>query len=434
MFEDDKTYYQRAQQITPNATQTLSKMNEKHTDLYPRFIMEGKGSKVYSAKSQSEFGAISQHSYIDYPCALGAILLGYADPDVNSAVVNRIKEGTLFSLPNRLETELAEEIRKVVPSMEMMRFLKTGSEACSAAVKIARAYSGKMGIGVCGYGGWADWFTINTGKKKGIPKEYQNYIASFEYNNLESLEKVFALTQSCLHEVGVVIMEPYIYDVPDKGFLEAVISLAHSNGAVVIFDETVTGMRTKNYTAQGLYNVTPDLTVLGKALGNGFPMAVVGGKKEIMKELEGDCFVSSTFGGDLVGASAALAVLKKLQKEPVLDHIWNMGGQLRDGFNAMVKKNGLPFEIRATGHPCRLFFHFPSNRHKGLFWQECIKRGVLFGYATFIGYSHSVDDINKTLNVIDEALKVVKDNFDFPENALIGEPPIETQRMLAAKR
>jgi len=430
---EDRDYYARTKKIIPDCVQTLSKRNSVHTDNYPRFIEFGKGCKVESVKKMHDSGSATLQTHIDYPCGLGAILLGYSDLDVNEAVIKRIKYGTLFSLPNRLETELAEEIKKLVPSMEMMRFVKTGSEACSAAVKLGRAYTKKNGVAIFGYGGWHDWFTINTPKKKGIPREYQNYIASFEYNNLESLREIFSLSKSCLTEVGVVIMEPYVYDAPDAGFLQAVIDLAHSNGAVVIFDETVTGMRTKNYTAQGYYGVTPDLTVLGKALGNGFPIAVVGGKEEIMKELEGDCFVSSTFGGDLVGISAALAVLKKLQKEPVLDHIWDMGTKLRDGFNELARKNNL-FDVNAIGHPCRLFFNFPSNRHKGLFWQECIKRGVLFGYATFINYAHQLEDIEKTLDAIDESLAIVKENYDFPENVLVGEPPIETQRMLAAKR
>jgi len=184
--------------------------------------------------------------------------------------------------------------------------------------------------------------------------------------------------------------------------------------ALLIFDEVVTGFRTKGFSAQAMYNVVPDLSCFGKAMGNGFPISAVCGKAKYMAEIQGDCFVSSTFGGDLVGITAALETIKILEAEPVIEHIWNMGTKLRDGFNEIAKD--MP-DTKLIGLPCRTFFELPSELHRTLLWQECIKRGIFFGYAQFINYSHTEEDIDKTLEVLKEACQVLKDNWGEPNKA-----------------
>lgn len=386
--------------------------------VYPIYLEGGNGCYVWDANGEG---------FIDYPCSLGANLLGHANADVNKAVKNRIDEGILFTLPSILETELAEKICKIIPCAEQVRFLKTGSEATSAAVRIARAYTGKMGIAYCGYHGWHDWFTVDTPKNKGIPIEFKDFVSKFSYNDIKSLNDIFDKD-----DIGVVILEPYIYEPPQDNFLQKVVNLAHKNGAVVIFDEVVTGFRTKGLSAQKKFGVVPDLCTLGKAMGNGFPISAVCGKKKIMEVLEGDCFVSTTFGGDLVGITAALATLDILKREPVIDHIEQMGEILKEGYNEIARRESI--DTKCIGFPARTMFMFPSNAHKGLFWQECVKRGALFGYAQFITYAHEEDDLLYTLDVIKDALMVVKRNWDNPQKALRGECPVEVFRLLVTEK
>jgi glutamate-1-semialdehyde aminotransferase len=226
------------------------------------------------------------------------------------------------------------------------------------------------------------------------------------------------------------MLEPYIYDEPNNKFLEEVIHFAHQNEALVIFDEVITGFRTKDWSAQNYYKVRPDLTTMGKAIGNGSPISLVGGRRDVMRVLENDCFVSSTFGGDLVGINTALAVIKYIEENPVDEHIWKQGQRLKDGFNELTIGDLRNGGVSCEGHPCRLNFRFPTEAHRALFWQECLKRGILFGYATFICYSHREEYITITLEVIKEALEVVKAHWDEPAIALEGEIP---QAALAAK-
>jgi glutamate-1-semialdehyde 2,1-aminomutase/spore coat polysaccharide biosynthesis protein SpsF len=409
--------WNKAKKLIANGVQTLSKQPNKFVEgQYPIFLEEGLGCYVKDDK----------YWYIDYPCSLGANLLGHANPEIAQAIVEQFMKGTLFTLPHRLETELAEKLHRLIPCAEQMRFLKTGSEATSAAVRIARSYTGKMGIAYCGYHGWHDWFTADTPKNQGIPSGSKCLIDKFEYNNLDSLHKILDGDG-----VGVVILEPYIYEAPKDKFLHKVIKLSHKHGAVVIFDEVVTGFRTKGYSAQKMFNVTPDLACFGKAMANGLPISVVCGKKKIMSVLDGDTFVSSTFGGELLSIVAALKTIEILERDKVLDHIDLMGRKLQNGYNFIAST--LNIETSCIGFPNRTMFMFPSGEHKSLFWQECIKRGVLFGYAQFINYSHKSEDIEYTLKVIEEALIVCKKNWVNPRKAIVGKPAGEVFRLCVTK-
>jgi glutamate-1-semialdehyde aminotransferase len=411
--------WKKTSKLIPCGVQTLSKMPDKFIQgQYPIYLEGGIGCKVSDG----------QYSYIDYPCGLGAILLGYSIPEVNFAIVDQLWKGAIFTLPSILETKLAEKLNKLIPCAEQMRFLKTGSEATTAAVRIGRSYTGKMGIAYCGYHGWHDWFTCDTPKNKGIPEFNKSLMHKFEYNNLKSLEDIF----KTYSDIGVVILEPYIYDEPKDKFLHKIIKLAHKHGAVVVFDEVVTGFRTLAYSAQRMYRVTPDLACFGKAMANGLPISVVCGKKKIMKVLEGDTFVSSTFGGELISITSALKTIEILERDDVIEHIWNMGAILKDGYNQIAED--LEIDSSCIGLPCRTMFMFPTGDHKSLFWQECIKRGVLFGYAQFINGSHELEDITDTLRVIREALKVVKNNWSDPLRAIKGKKAEQVFRLVTTKK
>ena len=396
--------WEKTLEAIPDGVQTMSKMPARHVaPIYPTYIDKGKGSHVWSGDKE----------YIDYPCALGPILLGYADERVNNAVKKRLDSGNVFSLPHRLETVLAEKLIKLIPCAEQVRLLKTGTETTMAAIKIARAATGREGIICCGYHGWHGTYGITTDKKKGIPKSYSKLSGQVTYGDKDAMREMFSLSNVVQKEIAAVIMEPYVYDA-DEEYVKWVIDFAHDNGALVIFDEVVTGFRTKGFSAQAMYGVVPDLTCFGKAMGNGIPISVVCGKAKYMAEIQGDCFVSSTFGGDLLGIAAAIETIDILEKEPVIDHIWAMGTKLKDGFNEMAEDLA---PIKLIGLPCRTFFIMPSEMHRTLFWQECIKRGVLLGYAQFINYSHSEEDIDRTLEVFKEALDVLRKNWGEPNKA-----------------
>jgi glutamate-1-semialdehyde aminotransferase len=417
-FLKSKKRWKETLKYISSGVQTLSKQPDKFVfGQYPIYLERGQGAYVYDEHDSK---------FIDYPLGLGAILLGHSYPDIKQAIAYQLDRGTLFTLPSFLETELAKKLNKLIPCAEKVRFLKTGSEADSAAIKIGRAYTGKDHIAYCGYHGWHDWYTVDTQKNLGIPKEQKNLIHKFEYNNIESLVDILKN-----YDVGVVILEPYIYDLPQNMFLHQLVGAAHKYGAIVVFDEVVTGFRTKDFSAQKYFKVTPDLSCFGKAMANGLPISVVCGKKEIMKVLEGDCFVSSTFGGELLSIVSTLATIKVLEDEKAIDSIWNYGTMLKDGYNDIA--SDLELDTSSVGCPSRTMYKFPSGDHKSLFWQECIKRGVLFGYAQFISYSHREEEILYTLDVVKEALKVVKKNWKNPLRALRGKAAKEVFRMVCTK-
>lgn len=406
----EKEDYQRACQVIPKGVQTESKRPDRHIQgVYPIFLEKGKGAYVWDAAG---------NKYLDYPCALGSTLLGYSHPVVNQALHRQIESGFLFSLPHRLETILAEKLCELVPCCESVRFLKTGSEAVSAAIKIARAVTGNDGIVFCGYHGWHDTYNVTTSKKKGVPKYFARFSGQFKYNDLEDLTEFFSLAKSVEYPIAAVVMEPYVFEAPQEGFLEGVRDLAHSNGALLVFDEIVTGFRTKGWSAQKYFDMNPDLTCLGKAMGNGVPISAVCGKKEL--QLEGDCFVSSTFGGDLLGIAASLATIKVLEQTNGVEKIWESGERLQKDFNALAEENGLAAHVKCIGFPSRTSFQFKTEAQRSLFWQNCIKSGVLFGYSQFTSCAHGEGELEYTQEVMAKAMKKVKEFFDEPERALEG--------------
>jgi len=407
----------------PDGVQTLSKMPSKHVDgVYPKYIDRAKGAYIWCGDKK----------YIDYPLGLGPIVLGHANEHVNRAIIDQLQDGIVYSLPNKKETELAKKICDIIPSAEMVRFVKTGSEATSAAIKAARAYTEREKVLCCGYHGWHDWFSIVNDKKDGVPKCLESLISKFKYNDIEDLNRQMGTKDSC--DIAAVIMEPYILEEPNKGFLEDVRRICTSHGAVLIFDEVVTAFRTKKWSAQAYYGVTPDMTTIGKAMGNGMPIGCVCGKKDIMETLQRDCFVSSTFGGELASISAAIATIEYIESHNVIDHIWKMGERLKSMFATITDGMGISDEVKIIGLPPRTYFVFPTIAHKALFWQECLERGVLLGYAQFISYKHDLNVIDETIRAMRGAMKIVRKYWDKPEDALKGRVPEETFRLPEMKK
>lgn len=403
--------WKRQIKYIPDGVQTYSKMPDKHVEgVYPKMIHHAQGAYVYDYEG---------NKYVDYPCALGAIILGYRHPVVRDAVLSQLNKGILFSLPNDMEGKVAEKIVDLIPCAEKVKFVKTGSEATSAAVKIARAYTGKDNIVCMGYHGWHDWYNVTTPKNKGVPHRLKAFCKQAKYNDLEGVKR------HVTKNTAAIILEPYIYDAPKDGFLEKLEEYCRNNNILMIFDEVVTGLRTPGGSAQKYFNVTPDLACFGKPFANGLPLGIVCGKADLMDVTKKDCFVSSTFGGELLSLAACDAVLDFWRKNNVDEQIATYGMMLKKGFNQIA--NTLD-GTECVGFPCRTFFKFPTEAHKSLFWQECIKRGVLFGYAQFINYAHNGPVMDETLTAMRDAMEIVKDYWENPERGLHGNTAQETFR------
>jgi glutamate-1-semialdehyde aminotransferase len=399
-FDRSMAMLARARRSIPGASQTLSKGADMFVEgAYPVFLQRGRGCRVWD---------VDGGEYIDYLLGLASITLGYAYPAVTEAVARQLGEGSIFSLPHPLEVEVAERLIEVIPCAEWVRFLKTGSEANSAAIRVARAHTGRDVVLYCGYSGWHDWYAITTPRSKGIPKDFARFIVPFNYNDLPSLER--ALDEH-YGNVAAVIMEAALIDAPAPGFLEGVKKAAHDHGALLIFDEIVTGFRWAIGGAQEYFGVVPDLATFGKGMANGLPLSAVVGRGELARQFE-EVFVSSTFGGDTLALAAARATIDEYQRQPVIAHLWIAGGRFQEGFRRAAGRTGVPAEcVGFPVHPKIVFRHAKDETNRALmslFLQETGRRGVIFHFAGFnISFSHSDVDVDESLEACEAALRIV---------------------------
>ena len=405
--------WKSACEVMPLGGQTLSKSPDQFVKgLYPIFAKSAQGAYIID---------LNDNKYLDFMCGLGPIVLGYNDEAVNHAIKKQLDSGIIFSLPTLLEKKLADLIIDVVPCAEMVRFAKNGTDVCTAAVRIARSYTKRQHILKCGYHGWSDWHAITTVKKYGIPECLENIVHEFKYNDLRGLERLLRA-----YNVAGVIMEPEALEKPHKGYLSAVKDLAHKYGALLIFDEIVTGFRWDIGGAQARYEVTPDLCCLGKSIANGMPISVIAGKKKYMRELE-HIFFSMTFGGECLSMAAAIATIEQL-KTKEYSHIWDLNELLIDGFLKKSEKHNL--KINFAGHGPRHNLTFSSEYKdsagmKDLFFQEMVKRGILFPNVIYIQFSHTKGDISKTIEAADKAFEKVAENKSNIDAALEGERSLD---------
>jgi glutamate-1-semialdehyde 2,1-aminomutase len=411
--------YERAKKVVPAGSQTFSKGVTQFVEGFaPKYLHRGKGSRVWD---------VDGNDYLDYIMACHPIILGYADPDVNAAVMEQLELGSTFSLMNELEVDVTEMLIDAIPCAEAARFGKNGADATTVAVRVARAVTGREHVAYCGYHGWHDWYIANTDLNSGIPEFAKQLSHSFNYNDLDSLERIFKEHPG---QVACVIMEPLTILEPKDNFLHEVKAMAHHYGALLIFDEIITGFRFHFGGAQALTGVTPDLATFAKAISNAIPLSAIVGKKEYMFALE-KTFFSFTYGGDCIGLAAAKACIPKLQREKVPDHLLRVGTRLKDGYNALVAAHGLEEFTSCIGYPYRTIISFTGQGRydelemKSYFQQEMIRRGILWTAYHALCWSHSMDDIEYTLEAYDEVLGLFRKAVDAggPLRPLIeGEP------------
>jgi glutamate-1-semialdehyde 2,1-aminomutase len=405
-YQKSEQLLARALKTIPLGSQTFSKSKTQYPfGISPYFIAKAKGANVWD---------VDGNKYIDFINSLASVTLGYNDASVMKAVGKQLKIGTIFSLPHELEFLVAEKICEMVPCAELVRFGKNGSDATGGAVRVARAYTGREHILVCGYHGWQDWYIGTTTRDKGVTASTKSETHKFNYNDLDSLEQKLKELDG---QVAAVILEPVNVFAPNPGFLEGVRDLTHKHGALLVFDETITGFRYANGGAQEFFGVTPDLATFGKGVANGYPLSVLAGKAKYMKVVE-DIFFSFTFGGELLSLAASYAVLNKLQTEPVVEHLNNMGAFLIEELNALILKKGLTNTFSVSGYPVWSFFMikdtplFSASQLKTLLMQEMFENGILMYGTHNMSYAHTEKHIKalmssyaKYFDKVNEAVK-----------------------------
>lgn len=390
-FTKSHSLFKKAEKVIPLASQTFSKSHLVYVSgAAPLFITHGRGSHVWD---------IDGHEYVDFVNGLLPVILGYQYPAVDQAIKRQLARGISFSLPSPLEYELARLIIKHVPGAEMVRFGKTGTDVTSAAVRLARAYTSREHVAVCGYHGWQDWYIGSTTRNLGVPECVRKLTHKFEYNNLDSLEKIFRQYKK---QIAAVIMEPMNTEEPRDNFLGKVKTLCRKHGVLFIFDEMITGFRFSLGGAQKLFGVVPDISCFGKSIANGMPLSVLTGKKKFMKLVE-DIFFSGSYLGETLSLAAAIATIKEMERKPVIEKIRKAGEYLQSRTRALISNAGLAEAVKLVGHPSWQLFLFSDAygcralEIKTYIQQEMLQAGFLWSGAHNMSYSHSQEDLNRAL-------------------------------------
>ena len=400
--------YARAKFRIPGGTQLLSKRPEMFAPgLWPGYAREAHGCEVID---------LDGRRFIDMTTSgIGSCLLGYADPDVTTAVQRRIARGSMSTLNAAEEVELAELLIELHPWAEQARFARSGGESMAVAVRIARAATGRDKIAFCGYHGWSDWYLAANvspagaadGLKghllpglapAGVPRGLAGTALPFTYNRLQELEQHVERSGS---ELAAIVMEPTRTTDPDPGFLEGVRELSDRCGAVLIFDEISSGWRMHLGGAHLKYGVMPDIAVFAKAIGNGHPMAAIIGRRRVMDAAQ-TSFISSTYWTEAVGPTAALTTIRKLRKINIAAHTNRIGGLVRDGWQNLGQRFGVP--VKVTGHPALLHLSFDHDQAAGLgtlVTTRMIDRGFLAGSGFYPSFAHKERHINLYLSALE---------------------------------
>jgi glutamate-1-semialdehyde 2,1-aminomutase/spore coat polysaccharide biosynthesis protein SpsF len=403
-FATSQAFLDRAKRVVPLGSQTFSKSHIQYPREAPMFLAGGSGAQVWD---------IDGNRYVDLVGGLLPIVLGYRDPDVDGAIRRQLTDGITFSLATRLETELAERLVEIIPCAEMVRYGKNGSDVTAAAVRLARAFTGRDHVAVCGYHGWQDWYIGATSRHKGVPEAVRALTHTFPYGDLAALERLLTGKSGTF---AAVVMEPMNVVEPPPGYLQGVRDLAHQHGAILVFDEIITGFRFALGGAQAYFGVTPDLACFGKAMGNGMPISAVVGRTDIMREME-DVFFSGTFGGEALSLAAAIATLDKMRRESVVERLWATGRAMSGVAEEKVQAHNLGDVLSFAGlSPWRVlaFQGRPGASReaiKTVFLREMLQAGVLINASHNVSYAHGTAEIEQVAAAYDHALGVVSDEI-----------------------
>ncbi len=388
--------YERAKKLIPAVTQTLAKgVSQNSFGVSPIYIQRGKGSHVWD---------VDGNEYLDYSMGVGPVSLGYNHPQVDDAIREQLNQGIVFSLPHPLESEVAELLHDVVPNAEMCRFSKGGADVTSAAIRVARAATGRSTVLCCGYHGWHDWYIATTDRNAGIPASAMDQTFTFGYNDIPSLEAAIG------NDVAAVILEPTTFIEPHENFLHRLRDLCTEHGCLLIFDEMWTGFRLALGGAQEYFGVRADLACFSKAIANGMPLSVLTGKQEYMRLLDRDVFFFNTFGGETLSLAAAKATISFMREHNVAQALDAQGRLLKDGLQAIIDQLDIPY-LRCIGFPCRTLLqinHPDALLIKTYIQQELLRCGILWTGSHVISYSHGLEDIDYTLAAYHSVLTALR--------------------------
>jgi glutamate-1-semialdehyde 2,1-aminomutase len=416
----------RAHALIPGGSHTYAKGDDQYPQIAPAFIARGSGCRVWDTDG---------NEYIEYGMGNRAVGLGHAYAPVVDAARAELTRGCNFTRPSPIELECAEQFLSLIETADMVKFCKDGSDATSAAVKISRAYTGRDMIACCGdhpFFSTDDWFIGTTAMNAGIPEAIKSLTVTFRYNDLDSVRALFEQHPG---RIAAVILEAARSEEPRDNFLHKLKALCHENGALLILDEMITGFRWHAGGAQKLYGIEPDLSCFGKALANGFSVSALAGQREFMRlggldhvDRPRVFLLSTTHGAETHALAAAIATMQIYQSEPVIEHLERQGRRLKEQADSVIRRHGLEQYVEVFGRPSCLLFatrdldNKPSQAMRTLLLQETIRRGVLMP-SLVVSYSHTEEDIDRTVAALDGALAVYRQALDGGvERFLIGRP------------
>jgi glutamate-1-semialdehyde 2,1-aminomutase len=425
-FDQSNRLRTESHRMIPGGCHAYAKADSEYPQLSPGFIDRGKGCRVWD---------VDGNEFIEYAPGNRSVSLGHAFPAVIDAIIDRLQSGVNFSRPAEIELRAAEKLLGVVQDAEMVKFCKNGSDATTAAVRLARSATGRDLVACCAdhpFFSTDDWFIATTPHCGGIPSATTSLTLTFRYNDIDSVKELF---ESHRQSIACLILEPARHEEPVNDFLSDLKQLCHDHGTLLIFDEMITGFRWHLQGAQAVYKISPDLSCWGKAMANGFSVSALTGKRQFM-EL-GDLaapshnvfLLSTTHGAETHSLAAMIATLDTYIHQPVIETLYKQGTRLADGFRSLISDHRLGHAIDIIGRPCSLSYQIhDSNGHssailRALFLQETIRRGILMS-SLVVSLSHTDADIDQTLHAIDGALAVLtKALHDGPEKYLVGPPP-----------
>lgn len=409
-FTESLKLQKKINELIPGGAHTYAKGDDQFPEFMPPYIVKGKGCRVWDADG---------NEFIEYGNGLRAVALGHAFEPITDAVAAQLKLGANFGRPATIELECAEEFLSIIDGADMVKFCKNGSDALDGAIKLARAYTGREMVGMCAshpFFSVHDWFIGTTPMAGGIPEPIKKLTAKFYYNDLESAQRMFDENPG---KIACIILEAHKYDDPIDNFLHKLKDLCHKNGAVFLLDEMITGFRWHIGGAQKKFNIVPDLSSWGKAMGNGFAISALTGKREIMQlgglqhDKERVFLLSTTHGAETHALAAAIATIKFYKKNNVIERLYEQGTKLEGGVMKASRDLNLQDKVAIVGPPCCSVYtsrdqnNQPSQPFRTLFMQETMKRGLIMP-SSIISYSHSDADVAETVEKIHEALVVYK--------------------------
>ena len=395
-FARTEEWLRRAHALFPNGTQTSTKGSDRLiAGVQPAMAVRARGGRFWDP---------DENEWLDLQMGLGAVLLGHADPAVNAAVAEQLDRGVLFSVPATLEAVVAEELRAIFPEYEAFRFAKNGSDATSAAVRLARAATGKERVITCGYHGWPDWSTGARAEVSGIPRAVRELSRAHPAG---AVDRVLEDLADGGPGYAAVVIDPTARDLPDPALFAALRQLCWSTGTLLVFDEVVSGFRLGLRGFAGLAGVFPDLACYGKALGNGLPLSVLAGSRALLDRLPGAA-VTTTFGGDCAALAAARVVLGEVRAPGFYARLETLGGELRAGLDRLLSANGLNGRLACTGYPAHTRIFSARNdaadetRARGFIAREMGRRGIFWQGNHVLCRDHAEGDVRRVLAAYEE--------------------------------